>query len=137
MIKQGSTVKVHYIGKIGDEVFDSSEGKDPIEFVVGTSQVITGFENAVIGLKEGDVTNVSISPEDGYGESREDLILSAPLNSVPPEIQVGHQLQGTDNNGQPFNVIVKEIGDDVVLLDANHPLSGKILNFEIQVVSFV
>ncbi len=137
MIKQGSTVKVHYIGKIGSDVFDSSEGKEPIEFIVGMNQVIVGFENAVLGLNIGDKTNVSILPENGYGELREDLIISAPLESVPSDVVVGSSLQGIDNNGQPFNVVVKEVGDGVVLLDANHPLAGKTLDFEIEVVSFI
>lgn len=137
MIKQGSTVKVHYTGKFEDDkVFDSSEGKQPIEFVVGDKQVIEGFENAVIGLEKGGKVAVSIEPEKAYGIVMEDLIITVPKNSVPSDVQVGSLLQGTNQLGDPFNVLVKEIKENDVVLDANHPLAGKTLKFEIEVVEF-
>lgn len=136
MIQKGNKVKVHYTGKIGNDIFDSSEGREPIEFTVGSQEVIVGFEEAVIGKNIGDIVSVSINPEDGYGELRDDLIISVSKDQVPSDIQVGHTLQGVDKDGEPFNVTVAEIKDDVVILDANHPLSGKILEFEISIVSF-
>jgi peptidylprolyl isomerase len=135
MIKQGNKVKVHYTGRLTDgEVFDSSEGREPIEFEVGTSQVIKGFEDAVLGLNVGDKATVTIQPENGYGMVREDLIISVEKDQVPENVEVGVQLQGLGQNGQPFNVTVKEINDDSVKLDANHPLAGKVMEFEINVV---
>lgn len=137
MIKQGSTVKVHYTGKFEDDkVFDSSEGKQPIEFIVGDKQVIEGFENAVIGLEKGGKVTVNIVPEKAYGVVREELIITVPKNSVPSDVQIGSLLQGVNQTGEPFNVLVKEIKENDVLLDANHPLAGKTLNFEIEVVDF-
>jgi len=135
MIKQGNKVKVHYVGKLEDgEIFDSSEGREPIEFEVGTNDVIKGFEDAVLGLKVGDKTTIKIQPEEGYGMVREDLIMSVPKDQVPEGVEVGVQLQGLGQNGQPFNVTVKEINEDSVLLDANHPLAGQVMEFEIDVV---
>jgi peptidylprolyl isomerase len=135
MIKQGNKVKVHYVGKLEDgEIFDSSEGREPIEFEVGTNDVIKGFEDAVLGLKVGDKTTIKIQPEEGYGMVREDLIMSVSKDQVPEGVEVGVQLQGLGQNGQPFNVTVKEINEDSVLLDANHPLAGQVMEFEIDVV---
>lgn len=137
MIKQGNKVKVHYTGRLSDgEVFDSSDGRDPIEFEVGTSQVIKGFEEAVLGLNVGDKATVTIQPENGYGMVREDLIISVGKDQVPEGVEVGSQLQGLGENGQPFNVTVRKIDEDSVTLDANHPLAGKVMEFEIDVVEF-
>lgn len=137
MIKEGNKVKVHYTGRLSDgEVFDSSDGRDPIEFEVGTSQVIKGFEEAVLGLNVGDKATVTIQPENGYGMVREDLIISVGKDQVPEGVEVGSQLQGLGENGQPFNVTVRKIDEDSVTLDANHPLAGKVMEFEIDVVEF-
>ena len=137
MIKQGNTVKVHYTGKLEDnQVFDSSEGKQPIEFLVGSQQVIEGFESAVLGLTKGDKTTVNIPADKAYGELREDLLITVPKNQVPSDVQVGAQLQGIGQNGEPFNVTVKTVSESEVVLDANHPLAGKNLIFEIEVVDF-
>ncbi len=137
MITQGNTVKVHYTGKLEDnQVFDSSNGKEPIEFLVGSQQVIEGFESAVLGLNKGDKTTVNIPADKAYGELREDLLITVPKNQVPSDVQVGAQLQGIGQNGEPFNVTVKNINESEVVLDANHPLAGKNLIFEIEVVDF-
>lgn len=137
MITQGNTVKVHYTGKLEDnQVFDSSEGKQPIEFLVGSQQVIEGFESAVLGLTKGDKTTVNIPADKAYGELREDLLITVPKNQVPSDVQVGAQLQGIGQNGEPFNVTVKTVSESEVVLDANHPLAGKNLIFEIEVVDF-
>jgi peptidylprolyl isomerase len=109
MIQKGNTVKVHYTGKLEDnQIFDSSVGRQPIEFEVGSGQVIPGFENAVIGLQVGDKTEVIINPEQGYGPVREELIMTVPRNQVPLDVEEGAQLQGVGQDGQPFNVTVVE-----------------------------
>ena len=135
MIQIGNTVKVHYTGKLEDnQIFDSSVGRQPIEFEVGAGQVIPGFENAVIGLQVGDKTEVIINPEQGYGPVREELIMSVPRNQVPADVEEGAQLQGVGQDGQPFNVTVKSVNEETVVVDSNHPLSGKNMIFEIEVV---
>lgn len=135
MIEQGNTVKVHYTGKLEDnQIFDTSNGKQPIEFQVGANQVIPGFENAVLGLNVGDKTEVVIEPEQAYGPIREDLVVTLPKTQIPADAQPGAQLQGMGQNGEPFNVIVKEVNEENAVVDANHPLAGKQLTFEIEVV---
>lgn len=138
MIKQGNTVKVHYTGRLEDNsVFDSSNGKEPIEFQVGNQQVIEGFESAVMGLAKGDKTTVTIPSDKAYGELRNELIQQVPRNQVPQDVQVGSQLQGVNPQGQPFMVTVTEVNENTVTIDANHPLAGKNLIFDIEVVDFV
>jgi peptidylprolyl isomerase len=138
MIKQGNTVKVHYTGRLEDnQVFDSSDGKQPIEFQVGSQQVIEGFETGVIGLNKGDKTTVTIPADKAYGEVRQDLIMSVPRTQVPQDVTPGAQLQGMGQNGEPFNVTVTEVNESDVLLDANHPLAGKTLIFDLEVVDVV
>lgn len=135
MIEQGNTVKVHYTGKLEDnQIFDTSNGKQPIEFQVGANQVIPGFENAVLGLNVGDKTEVVIEPEQAYGPIREDLVITLPKTQIPADAEPGAQLQGMGQNGEPFNVIVKEVNEENAVVDANHPLAGKQLTFEIEVV---
>ena len=138
MIKQGNTVKVHYTGRLEDNsVFDSSNGKEPIEFQVGSQQVIEGFESAVMGLTKGEKTTVTIPSDKAYGELRNELIQQVPRNQVPQDVQVGVQLQGVNPQGQPFVVTVTEVNESSVTIDANHPLAGKNLIFDIEVVDFV
>jgi len=138
MIKQGNTVKVHYTGRLEDNsVFDSSNGREPIEFEVGTQQVIEGFETAVIGLNKGEKTTVTIPSDKAYGESRNELIQQIPRSQVPQDVTVGSQLQGVDPQGQPFTVTVTDVNESFVTIDANHPLAGKTLIFDLEVVDFV
>ena len=138
MIKQGNTVKVHYTGRLEDNtVFDSSDGREPIEFQVGNQQVIEGFESAVMGLAKGDKTTVTIPSDKAYGELRNELIQQVPKNQVPENVEVGVQLQGVNPQGQPFVVTVTEVTESSVTIDANHPLAGKTLIFDIEVVDFV
>ena len=138
MIKQGNTVKVHYTGRLEDNsVFDSSNGKEPIEFQVGSQQVIEGFESAVMGLTKGDKTTVTIPSDKAYGELRNELIQQVPRNQVPQDVQVGVQLQGVNPQGQPFVVTVTEVNESTATIDANHPLAGKTLIFDLEVVDFV
>jgi peptidylprolyl isomerase len=135
MIENGKVVSVHYVGKFTDgEVFDSSEGREPLQFEVGSGQLIPGFESAIIGKIVGDKVTASITPEEGYGLVREDLIVSVPLDKMPGDVEVGQALEAQGENGQSAQVFVKEINEDSVIIDGNHPLAGKDLVFEIEVV---
>ena len=136
MITEGSTVEVHYTGKFtNEEVFDSSEGRDPLQFQIGTGQIIPGFENAIMGKNIGDKVQVTISAEEAYGEVREDLFVQVPLDKLPGEVEVGQTLQADAGNGQPVTVIVEQVNEDHVVINGNHPLAGKELVFDIEVVS--
>lgn len=136
-VKKGDTVKVHYTGKLvtGDQ-FDSSEGREPLEFTVGAGQMIPGFDAALPGMAVGDKKTVNISATDGYGELNEDAIIEFPKENVPEEMKLepGMSLTLSDQEGQPFPVVVKEIKDDIIVLDANHFLAGKELVFDIELV---
>ena len=135
--KDGDTVKVHYTGTLKDgSVFDTSAEREPLEFKLGEGQLIPGFEKAVIGMEEGDSTTVDIPVEEAYGEAREDLIINVPKDQLPEDVEpeVGMQLQVNQPDGQPVPVRVAEISDEELTLDANHPLAGKDLSFEIEVV---
>ena len=136
MIQNGSTVNVHYTGKLTNgEVFDSSEGKEPLAFVVGTGQIIPGFENALIGKVVGDKVTVNIKPEDAYGEIREDLLIKVPNDQLPGAVEVGQTLQAQSENGVPINVMVTEVNEDHAIIDGNHPFAGKELIFDIEVIN--
>lgn len=137
MITQGSTVEVHYTGRFpnDDQSFDSSEGRDPLQFQIGSGQIIPGFEKAIIGKNVGDKVQVTISPEEGYGELREDLFVQVPLDKLPGDVEVGQELQADSGNGQPVRVIVESVNEDHVVINANHPLAGRELLFDIEVVS--
>ncbi len=136
MIQNGNTVDVHYTGKhTTGEVFDSSVGKAPLQFVIGSGQIIPGFENAVIGKNVGDKVTVNIPASEAYGELREDLIVKVPNEQLPGPVEVGMSLQAQAENGMPINVIVKEVNEDHAVIDGNHPFAGKELVFDIEVVS--
>lgn len=136
-VKDGNTVKVHYKGTLKDgSVFDSSVEREPLEFKLGEGQLIPGFEKAVIGMEEGDKTKVDIPVKEAYGEAREDLVINVPKDQLPDDVkpEVGMQLQVNQPDGQPVPVRVAEISDEELTLDANHPLAGKDLSFEIELV---
>jgi FKBP-type peptidyl-prolyl cis-trans isomerase 2 len=133
----GDTVKVHYTGKLDDgTVFDSSREREPLEFTLDEGQIIPGFEEAVEGMEEGEETTVEIPPEKAYGPHQEDAVMEFPREQLPDEIEpeVGMQLQLQGQNGQAFPARVVEVGDDTITLDANHPLAGETLTFEIELV---
>jgi peptidylprolyl isomerase len=135
MVEKGKIVTVHYTGKLtSGEVFDSSKDRDPLKFQVGSGQIIPGFENAIIGKKPGDEVNISIESSDAYGEIREDLIVSVPIEQMPGSVEVGQSLQAQSENGQAVNVTVKEVNESSVVIDGNHPLAGQKLIFDIEVV---
>jgi peptidylprolyl isomerase len=134
--KSGDKVHIHYTGRLADgSVFDSSEGRDPLQFTVGSGQVIAGFDKAVTGMNEGDELTVSIPADQAYGEFRPDLVFEVPRDQFPPDItpQVGQRLQ-MQNGQQVAMVIVSEVNEEVVTLNANHPLAGKELIFDLQLV---
>lgn len=136
-IKIGDTVKVHYTGKLEDgTVFDSSlvEGREPLETVLGNNMLIKGFENGLIGLSEGDKKTLEIEPLEGYGEYQEEMVNEIPKGNVPENVKEGEMLQGMSQMG-PINVKVIEVKDETVVIDANHPLAGKKLVFDIEVVN--
>ena len=136
-VKNGDVVKVHYTGKVQDgEQFDSSVGKEPLEFTVGAGQMIKGFDTGVVGMKVGDKKVVIISAEEGYGERSEEAMIEFPKENVPAEmnLEVGLSLTLQDQEGRPFPVTVTEIREDAVVLDANHFLAGKTLVFDIEMV---
>ena len=135
MIIKGSTVGVHYTGKLTTgEVFDSSEGREPLKFQVGSGQIIPGFEEAVLGKQPGDKVTINIKPENAYGEVRKDLFVKVPLDKMPGEVQVGQSLQAVGADKRPVQVVVKEVNEDHIVIDGNHPLAGKELVFDIEVV---
>ncbi|MDB4326382.1 peptidylprolyl isomerase [bacterium] len=134
MIEKGSKVKVHYTGKLDDnEVFDSSTGKEPLEFTVGEGQLIPGFEQGVMGLNAGDKKTIELEPEQAYGPVRDDLINEVPKQNLPEGVEVGQSLQAQTEQG-PVRVTVVELNEEIGKVDANHPLAGKKLIFDLEVV---
>lgn len=135
MIKKGSKVRVHYTGKLANgKVFDTSVEKDPLEVVVGQSGLIKGFEEGLMGMKEGEKKTIEITPEDAYGQLIEGRTQEVEKSILPEEIQVGMALQANGEVGTMV-VTVKEIKEETVVLDANHPLAGKDLIFELEVLN--
>ena len=138
--QNGDKVKVHYHGKLrSGETFDSSEGREPLEFTVGSGQVIKGFDDGVTGMQVGDKKTVEINVEDAYGEKSEDMIIEFPKEQFPGDMtpEIGQQLMMSNGSGQSFPVTIMEVRDDSVLLDANHPLAGQDLIFDIELVEIV
>jgi peptidylprolyl isomerase len=136
--QHGDTVKIHYTGTLEDgTVFDSSEGHDPLEFTLGSGQVIVGFEEAVTGMGSGEKKQVTIPADKAYGQRNEEMVIQAPRDQVPPDIspEVGQQLQMAGPGGETVIVRVVEITDEHVTLDANPPLAGKDLTFDIELVA--
>lgn len=136
--KQGDTVTVHYTGKLDDgTVFDSSEGRDPLEFSIGSGSVIPGFEQAVIGMSPGDAKTTTIASEEAYGPYYDDRVVVVDRQQIPAElpVDIGAQLQIQQQGGMVIPVIVTDVTDGEVTLDANHPLAGEDLTFEIRLVS--
>lgn len=139
-VKKGDKVKIHYTGRIKDgQVFDSSLEREPIEFEIGSGRVIPGVDKGVIGMKPGEKKEVDVPPQEGYGEYEQKLLIDVPMDKMPKDIKpdVGMRLQMINNMGQPLPVLVTEVNDESVKLDANHPLAGKDLVFNIELVEVV
>ena len=146
--KKGDTVKVHYTGRLDDgSVFDSSECADddcgcssgPLEFTIGEGQVIPGFDAAVEGMQIGESKSVHIPVDEAYGERVEQMVAQVPRTDLPETMvpEVGQQLEVTQEDGNVFPVVITEVTDSQVTIDANHPLAGQNLNFEICLVEIV
>ncbi|MGW8193178.1 MAG: FKBP-type peptidyl-prolyl cis-trans isomerase [Desulforhopalus sp.] len=137
VVKRGDNVKVHYTGKLVDgTVFDSSEGREPLEFAVGSGQVIQGFDEAVVGMSIGDSKQVHIPVDKAYGERNDEMVVQVPVEQIPPDLkpEIGMRLEMGGANGEILRVVVVEITDSHITLDANPPLAGKDLTFSIELV---
>jgi len=136
--QQGNKVSVHYTGKLDDgTIFDSSQGSDPLEFTIGQGQMIPGFEQSVVGMELGESKTVRIPVDEAYGTHRPEGVMEVDRSEIAPEMQleVGMRLQATNAAGRPVDMMVVALNDDKVTMDANHPLAGKDLTFDIQVVN--
>jgi peptidylprolyl isomerase len=140
-VKEGDVVKVHYTGKLTNgEQFDSSvERGEPLEFTVGAGQMIKGFDAAMPGMNLGEKKTINIAPEDGYGHRSEEAIIEFPKENIPADMKLepGMPLTLSNQQGQPVPVIVVEVKDDVIVLDANHFLAGEELIFDIELVEIL
>jgi FKBP-type peptidyl-prolyl cis-trans isomerase 2 len=135
--QNGDKVKVHYHGKLrSGETFDSSQGREPLEFTLGSGQVIKGFDDGVKGMQVGDKKTVEIPVGDAYGEKNDEMLIEFPKNQFPPELnpEVGMQLMMNNGQGQQFPVHIVEVTEESVVLDANHPLAGQDLIFDLELV---
>lgn len=135
--KNGDTVKVHYTGKLKDgNVFDSSEGGEPLEFTIGEGQVISGFEEAVLGMSPGKSKTVEIPADKAYGERVDDLVVQIDRKEMPPDLdcEAGQKLRVGGSDGPAAVVTVLEVTEAAVTVDGNHPLAGEDLTFDIQLV---
>ena len=137
LIQEGDTILVNYTGKYEDgEVFDSSEKCSPLKFTVGAGQLIKGFDNAVVGMKEGDKKTVIIQASEGYGEHREDYVIEMPKSQIPPgmELKAGMEVQLMDQDKNPIFALCTAVLEDSITIDVNHPLAGKTLIFDIEIL---
>ena len=135
--EKGNTVKVHYTGTLTDQtVFDSSREREPIEFTVGAGQMIAGFDSAVAGMKVGDSKTVTIPSAEAYGEKSEEALIKVEKTQLPEGMkpEIGMQLEAKQDNGQSQVLVVAEVEEEHVVLDANHPLAGKDLTFDIEMM---
>ncbi|HUP48154.1 MAG TPA: FKBP-type peptidyl-prolyl cis-trans isomerase [Thermoanaerobaculia bacterium] len=138
--REGDTVRVHYKGRLEDgSVFDSSEGSDPIEFTIGANQVIQGFERAVVGMAAGETKVESIPAQEAYGTRQDELVFDVPRGAVQEgmDLSVGDMVQVHLPDGQKAPMHVSALDDDTFTLDANHPLAGKELTFDLELVQIV
>ncbi len=138
VIQSGDTISVHYTGKLENgEIFDSSSGRRPLTFTVGTGQIIRGFDEAVVGMAVGETKTVTIAPEMAYGPRQVELIVDIPKDTVPEgmEIEKGMMIELIDPQGNKIPAEVFEILDEIVKMDLNHFLAGKTLVFDIEIVA--
>ena len=138
--KSGDTVKVHYTGKLEDgTVFDTSKERDPLEFTLGKQQVIPGFEEGIVGMNPGETKTVSMGADKAYGPKREDLIAEVPRDKLPSDMkpEVGQRLQVQQQDGQKIPIVITAVNETAITIDANHPLAGEDLTFEIQLLEII
>jgi len=137
-VTKGDQVKVHYHGKLTDgTTFDSSQGREPLQITAGSGQVIKGFDDAVIGMAAGEKKTVHIPVAEAYGERDDNMSMEYPVSDFPADMkpEVGMELQMGDNTGNVFPVVITAVNGDMVMLDANHPLAGKDLVFDLELVA--
>ncbi len=138
MIENGQKVKIHYTGTLNDgNQFDSSAGRDPLEFEMGAGMVIPGFEKGVADMEVGEKKTINIPAAEAYGEKREDLVMNFERSQLPPDLEpeVGMMLQMQGPQGQPVPVTITAVEEAAITIDANHQLAGQDLNFELELVS--
>jgi len=138
--KPGDTVRVHYRGTLEDgSEFDSSAGRDPLEFEVGSGQVISGFDAAVVGLEPGESVTVTVPAAEAYGEHQDEGVQTFPRDAFPPDAspEVGWAVELSGPDGQRVPATIAEVTDETIVLDFNHPLAGQDLTFEIELVEIV
>jgi peptidylprolyl isomerase len=138
--QQGDTVRVHYTGTLTDQtVFDTSHGREPLEFTIGTGQLIPGFEEAIVGMEVGDTKTVHIPAEQAYGQHHTELVATVDRTQLPTELvlEVGQHYQFQQPDGQAVIVAVTDLSPSQVTFDANHPLAGQDLTFELELVDIV
>jgi FKBP-type peptidyl-prolyl cis-trans isomerase 2 len=136
-VKENNTVKVNYTGKLADgQVFDSSEGKEPIEFTLGQGQLIPGFEKGLIDMKLNEKKTITVTKEEAYGDINKDLIQEVKKTELPQDMtpEVGMGLVSKSPDGQEMNLMVVEVKDESIVIDGNHPLAGKELVFDLEVI---
>ena len=136
--EKGDNVKIHYKGTLQDgTVFDSSEWREPLGYTLGSGQVIPGFDEAVMGMSDGEAKNVTIPVDKAYGPRNDELVMPVPLSQVPADLkpEVGQQLQMGGPDGQPVMVKIIDITDEHIMLDANPPLAGEDLIFDLELVA--
>ena len=136
--KNGDTVKIHYTGTLDDGTeFDSSAGRDPLEFQLGGGQVIPGFDNAVEGMTVGDSKSVRIEPDEAYGQRHEQLIQDVERSALPEDLapEVGMALQSQSPDGRVMMLTITAVSEDTITVDGNHPLAGQALSFDIELVA--
>lgn len=139
-VQNGDTIRIHYTGTLEDgSVFDSSDGREPLQFTVGSGQVIPGFDNAVLGLEPGDKRTVTIPSDEAYGEFRDEMVIQVGRDQLPEDLdpEIGDELQLTTPDGHPIPVLVTAMNDESLTLDANHPLAGEDLTFAIRLEEIV
>ena len=138
VVATGNKVKIHYTGTFDDgEVFDSSREVDPLEFEVGAGQVIPGFDNAVVGMAVGESKQVRLLEDEAYGPYNPEMVFDADPSQFEEglALEIGQQFQTQMEDGTPLLLTVKSVEGDKITLDANHPMSGKVLNFDLEVVA--
>jgi peptidylprolyl isomerase len=137
MLKNGDTIKVHYTGTLEDgRVFDTSKGRDPLEFTTGEGRIISGFENAIMGMTVGETRDFEVAPDEAYGFRHEQMVLEVPMGDFPEHIepQLGMRLQLQQQEGNPVEVVITDISEKAITLDGNHPLAGQTLHFQVELL---
>jgi len=138
--KLGDTVKIHFTGKLQDEtVIETSKDRDPLEFKIGDGNVIPGLEQGVIGMAAGDKKTIAVSPQEGFGQQQEDLVVDLKKSEFPEDVEfaVGAYLNIETSDSKEFKAKVVEIKKDTVTLDANHPLAGITINYDVELIEIV